>query len=93
MLIYNNAACNNKKLDWRGYGDSYCVVAAGLGASIPMMFRTLKFNIFSGHAAALLKGAMPAPFFAYAEFDFECSILFLDIPTVHLSITLGEDCN
>ncbi|MBO4332056.1 MAG: hypothetical protein J5875_02710 [Paludibacteraceae bacterium] len=89
-LLVGPGSCG--KVKWRGQGDVYATLSAKVGATVPLIFTKLQFKIFRGGALALLVGKLPSPFYGYADIGFDCNIIYIPLPKIHIKVKLGHDC-
>mgnify|MGYP003292757641 CR=1 FL=1 len=51
-----------------------------------------KIDIFNGSVLAALSGEVPAPARVSGKLGFKCSIIFINLPTIDVDVTVGEGC-
>jgi|GEM_PF-1977214 len=93
LLVSDRTKCGGQeKMKWRAQGDVYATLSAKVGATVPLIFKKLKFNIFRGGATVLLVGKLPAPVYGEADIKFDCKIFCIPFPKVNIEVKLGKDC-
>lgn len=93
LLIRDND-CGKAK--WRASGDTYVLASgkAGVEVRIKIPFRKKKlkkkFNIIDGSLHAIMMGTVPAPAYATGTAGMKVKVLFIRIPNLEFSFSVGD---
>lgn len=97
-LLVEESKCG--RLDWRASGQAYVAADGCVGVTVYYPWwckfypciKGKKIDIFNGSVLAALSGEVPAPARVSGKLGFKCSIIFINLPTIDVDVTVGEGC-